>query len=280
MTKFLSWKASRKNFVITTGPLTLSTPVTRTGPTPAHRSVRAAQGHRVERSRSPVSNQPSRLARPGSRRIGGTAVPTERTDALACTRSNYATGSDVVAAFREERPDASARDGCVSGKGPSADPPASPPLSMAMHKRLSRRRRRSLGRWIHANAAGPVRPDRDESASERTAAASRDAVRADADRCARMWATAQARGSPRWSELRAQSRRAASSGPGRKASVSVSTQGRGGGASGQIHTVPNAGFGAVACETTSVTPGRQSREIRRLGNKGSPHGVLVPDRGA
>ena len=88
-----------------------------------------------------------------------------------------------------------------------------------------------------------------------------------AHRRACTWATAQARGSPRWSELRAQSRRAASSGPGRKASVSVSTQGRGGGASGQIHTVPNAGFGAVACETTSVTPGRQSREIRRLGNQ-------------
>ena len=90
-----------------------------------------------------------------------------------------------------------------------------------------------------------------------------------AHRRACTWATAQARGSPRWSELRAQSRRAASSGPGRKASVSVSTQGRGGGASGQIHTVPNAGFGAVACETTSVTSGRQSREIRRLGNQRS-----------
>ena len=41
---------------------------------------------------------------------------------------------------------------------------------------------------------GPVRPpDRDESASGRTAARCRDAVRTGADRCARIWATAQAR---------------------------------------------------------------------------------------
>jgi hypothetical protein len=40
---------------------------------------------------------------------------------------------------------------------------------------------------------GPVRPDRDESASGRRAASCQDAVRAGADRCARIWAIAQVR---------------------------------------------------------------------------------------
>jgi hypothetical protein len=54
------------------------------------------------------------------------------------------------------------------------------------------------GRWravdecFHANAQRALRPDRDESASGRRAAAGRDAARAGADRCDRIWAKARA----------------------------------------------------------------------------------------